>query len=236
MTTKALLLAGGRGERLRPITASTPKCLVPIGGRTLLDYWVAALLDAGVREAVINTHHLANQVRCKLERINATTALRLSESYEGELLGSAGTLSRNRRLADGAREILVIYADNLSDVRLSELLAFHRTHELGVSMLLFRARQPRACGIASLDADGTIVDFVEKPAQPKSNLANAGIYVLSPEAYREVADYGAFDIGADVLPRLIGRMKGYLHRGYHLDIGTHEALAHAQADFGGERA
>ncbi|HKY36119.1 MAG TPA: nucleotidyltransferase family protein [Polyangiaceae bacterium] len=235
MTSKALLLAGGRGERLRPITSSTPKCLVPIGGRTLLDYWVAALLDAGVREAVINTHHLADQVRRKLERVNATTSLRLHESYEGELLGSAGTLTHNRQLADGASEILVICADNLSDVRLEELLAFHRAHELSMSMLLFRANRPQACGIASLDATGTIVEFVEKPAQPKSNLANAGIYVMNPDLYREVADYGAFDIGADVLPRLLGRMKGYLHSGYHIDIGTHEALARARTDFASAR-
>jgi mannose-1-phosphate guanylyltransferase len=230
MTTKALLLAGGRGERLRPLTTTTPKCLVPIGGRALLHYWVRALLDAGVSEAVINTHHLAEQVRRELEHINATTALRLRESYEAELLGSAGTLRHNRPLADGASEILIIYADNLSNVSLTELLAFHRAHELGTTMLLFRASVPQACGIAELDAAGTVVGFVEKPAQPKSNLANAGVYVMSPDAYREVADYEAFDLGSDVLPMLVGRMKGYLHRGYHLDIGTHEALARARKD------
>jgi NDP-sugar pyrophosphorylase family protein len=231
MTTKALLLAGGRGERLLPLTSSTPKCLVPIAGRPLLEYWVAALLDAGVRDAVINTHHLAERVRLELEQINARTRLRLRESYEPALLGSAGTLAQQRELADGAAELLIIYADNLSDVRLAELLEFHRSHELEMTMLLFHAPRPEACGIATLAPDGTIVSFIEKPAQPQSNLANAGVYVMSPDLYREVAGYGAFDLAAQVLPRLIGRMKGYVHAGYHLDIGTHEALARARADF-----
>jgi NDP-sugar pyrophosphorylase family protein len=233
MTTKALLLAGGRGERLLPVTISTPKCLVPIAGRPLLEYWVAALLDAGIREAVINTHHLAERVRLELEQINARSSLRLRESYEHSLLGSAGTLAQQRELADGATEILIIYADNLSDVRLAELLEFHRSHELPMTMLLFHAPRPEACGIATLAADDTVVAFTEKPALPQSNLANAGVYVMSSDLYREVAGYGAFDLGAQVLPRLVGRMKGYVHTGYHLDIGTHEALARARADFAG---
>ena len=235
MPVKALLLAGGLGQRLRPLTSTTPKCLVPVGERPLLHYWVAALVAAGVREATINTHHLAAQVRREIRRVNATSSLRLSESYEPELLGSAGTLTHNRRLAEGADAILVIYTDNLSDVSLVELLRFHHDHGLGLSLLLFRAPRPEACGIATLDADGTVVEFVEKPRVPTSSLANAGVYVFSPELYRQVADRGVFDIGADVLPQLVGQMKGYEHGGYHLDIGTHEALARARRDVAGLR-
>ncbi len=231
--TKALLLAGGRGERLLPLTATTPKCLLPIGQHTLLDYWVAALVHAGVREAVINTHHLAEQVRDKIRQLNRTTPLNLRESYEPRLLGSAGTVASNRHLANDADDVILIYTDNLSDLSVADLLDFHRGHHLGRTMLLFRATRPEACGIAGLDASGTVVEFEEKPKAPKSDLANAGIYVWSAEAYREVADLHAFDIGADVLPRLVGKIRGYAHPGYHLDIGTHDALARARAEIAG---
>jgi D-glycero-D-manno-heptose 1,7-bisphosphate phosphatase len=97
-------------------------------------------------------------------------------------------------------------------------------------MLTFHAPDPRACGIAELDAQGRIVAFVEKPPEPRSNLANAGVYVLSAEAYREIAGQGAFDLGFEVLPRFIGRMRGWAWPGYHRDIGTPEALLRARID------
>lgn len=230
MKVKALLLAGGLGERLRPLTATVPKCLVPIGGKPLLDYWVEALVAAGIHEAVINTHHLAEQVRSRIERINTESTLRVTESHEPHLLGSAGTLTRHRNLADDADAILVVYTDNLSDVSLRQFVSFHGSHELGASLLLFRAPCPAACGIVALDSEHTVVSFVEKPRSPSSNLASAGLYLFRPELFRRVADFGAFDLGADVLPKLVGRMKGQVHDGYHLDIGTPQALARANAD------
>ena len=119
---------------------------------------------------------------------------------------------------------MIIYADNFSDIDLRPLLAFHRTHGDPFTMVLFRAPDPRACGIAELDAAGRIVSFVEKPEQPASDLANAGLYVVDAEAYREIAAMRAFDLGFEVLPRFVGRMRGWVWGGYHLDIGTHEAL------------
>ena len=97
-------------------------------------------------------------------------------------------------------------------------------------MLLFRAPDPRACGIAELDEAGRVVSFVEKPREPRSNLANAGVYIASADAYREMAAMRAFDLGFEVLPRFVGRMRGWVWDGYHLDIGTHEALEKARRD------
>jgi NDP-sugar pyrophosphorylase family protein len=126
--------------------------------------------------------------------------------------------------------VLVIYADNLSTIDLSALLAFHRAHEDPLTMALFHAPNPRACGIATLDDAGRITAFTEKPENPASDLANAGLYVLDAAAWREIADMGAFDFGFDVLPRFVGRMRGFVHAGYHRDIGTPESLAQADAD------
>lgn len=227
--TKAVLLAGGLGTRLRPLTDSVPKCLVPIAGRPLLDYWFDALEKAGVRDVLINTHHLPGAVRGYTHEKGADP-FSIAEAFEPVLLGSAGTIHANRAWADDADDVLIVYADNLSTVDLSAFLSYHRSHGDPLTMLLFRAPNPRAAGIAELDADSRIVSFTEKPQQPKGDLANAGVYAVKAEAYREIADMGAFDIGFDVLPRFVGRMRGMEFTGYHRDIGTFEALAEAERE------
>lgn len=227
--TKALLLAGGLGTRLKPLTDTVPKCLVELGGRSLLDFWFDALAAAGVRDVLINTHHLPDPVRDFLARKNAQ-GFRAAEAYEPTLLGSAGTIAAAPAFTDGADDVIIIYADNLSDVDLGALVETHRREGQPMTMLLFRTPRPSASGIAALDARGTVVEFVEKPAQPKSDLANAGVYVVTAQAWREIAAMRAFDIGFEVLPRFVGRMHGHLHPGYHRDIGTLDALEAARAD------
>lgn len=232
MTTKALLLAGGLGTRLRPLTETVPKCLIKVGGRPMLDYWIDALDGAGITEALINTHHLPDPVRRHINQVNRTRNLTLTEAFEPELLGSAGTVSANHDWANDANDILVIYADNLSDIDLHAFVAFHRAHDDPMSMALFHTPYPSKCGIATLDDQNRVTEFVEKPDQPKSDLANAGLYVLDADAWREIADMGAFDFGFDVIPAFVGRMHGYRHAGYHRDIGTHDSLAQAEQDVG----
>lgn len=225
---RALLLAGGLGTRLRPITDVTPKCLVDIAGRPLLDYWFDALDAAGIRDVLINTHHLPDPVREFLAARNQR-GFRAIETYEPQLLGSAGTIAANRDWATDADNVVIIYADNLSDLDIAALLAAHRSHGDPLTMLLFHAPNPRACGIAELDGESRVVAFEEKPLEPRSDLANAGVYAVTAAAWREIADMKAFDLGFEVLPRFIGRMRGYVHGGYHRDIGDLAALRAAQA-------
>jgi D,D-heptose 1,7-bisphosphate phosphatase len=227
---RGLLLAAGVGSRLRPLTDTVPKCLVPIADWTPLDLWVDRLADAGVREARINTHSLAEVVRAHIDQVNKSGRLKLSEAYEPALLGSAGTIAANADLADETDEVFIVYADNISDINLRPLIAFHRHHGDPLTMVLFRAPEPRACGIAEMDAACCVTSFVEKPDQPASDLANAGLYVASKAAYREIAGMRAFDIARDVLPRFLGRMRGWVWGGYYLDIGTPEALERARLD------
>ncbi len=227
---KAVLLAAGLGTRLRPLTDTTPKCLVPIADRPLLDYWFDGLGTAGVRDVLLNTHHLPEQVRSYIEKINAADRFHVTEAYEPKLLGSAGTIHANAAWMDDADDGLIIYADNLSSVDLRGLLTFHRSHDDPFTMLLFHTQYPSLCGIAELDAQGRVVEFVEKPEQPRSDLANAGVYVVSRQAYREIAAMDGFDLGFDVLPGFVGRMRGWAFDGYHRDIGSYEALERARED------
>lgn len=227
---KALLLAAGLGTRLRPLTDRIPKCLVPIAGRPLLDYWFDRLAEAGIRDVRINTHYLREQVVGYIRGVSAGGAFRVTEAYEPALLGSAGTIHANRGFVADGEDCLIIYADNLSDVDLAALLSFHRSHGDPLTMMLFRAPNPEQCGIVELDSSSRVVSFEEKPVLPRGDLANAGVYIATADAYREIADMGAKDLGFDVLPAFVGRMRGWVWHGYHLDIGTPAALSRARHD------
>lgn len=233
---RALVLAAGLGTRLRPLTDRIPKCLVPVAGRPLLDYWQEAFERDGIREARINVHAHAAQVRDWIEKRNAQGSVAWTIFEEPELLGSGGTLRSNLDWLEASDDgvFLVVYADNVSAIDFRALLAAHARRRAEFTMALFRAPDPRACGIATLDAEGRVAHFVEKPAQPTSSLANAGIYAVSRGALSGVLEgagrSGVLDLGHDVLPRLAGRMHGFEIAGYHRDVGTPEALAAIERD------
>ena len=227
---KAFLLAAGLGSRLKPHTDSTPKCLLPFGGRPLLDFWLELLAEVKCVEARANTHAHVDKMRAFLSSAFPAGYPAVSESFEPILLGSGGTIAANAQFADDADEIFIIYADQLSTVDLQAMLAFHRQHGDPFTMLLYRVPNPRECGIVELDAQQRVIGFVEKPRQPKSDLANGGVYIVSREAYGEIAAANGFDLAFDVLPRFVGRMRGWMWDGFHCDIGTHAALHKAQTE------
>ena len=227
---KVLLLTAGKATRLRPLTDAIPKCLVPIAGRPLLDYWLYQFALVGVREILVNTHHLREQVGTYINAVNNQGRFRMIEAYEPKLLGSAGTIHANRDFVHYNEDCFIVYGDNLSDVDLNALLCVHRSFGAPITMTLFHASHPKQCGIASINGNGIITEFVEKPRRPKNNLANAGIYAVSGEAYHEIADMSAFDLAQDVLPKFVGRMRGWVWDGYHRDIGTPDSLAQARRD------
>ena len=157
----AVILAAGLGTRLRPLTDRVPKCLVPIAGRPLLDYWFDRLEEAGIRDVLINTHHHADQIKAHVARVSARGPFSVVTTHEPKLLGSAGTVTANRDFVQSSADCLIIYADNLSDVDLVALVAAHRSHDDPITMTLFHAPRPEQCGIAELDGSGRIRGFVE---------------------------------------------------------------------------
>lgn len=227
---KAVLLAAGLGTRLRPLTDSVPKCLVPIGERTLLDVWLDALGDLGVDEVLVNTHHLAPQVQAHVAGLHGGPPVRLL--HEETLRGSAGTLRAARGLLADDPWFLAVNADNLTDYDLGALVAAHEARGDGVlaTLTAFRAPRPSACGILEVDDAGRLVGFEEKPARPRSDLANAGLYAFSREILDLVDGPDPCDIGTHLLPRLVGRAQVVsVGDAYLRDIGTLEALAEARA-------
>jgi mannose-1-phosphate guanylyltransferase len=226
---KAFLLAAGIGSRLRPITDTVPKCMVPIDGQPMLEIWLGAFARAGVDEVLVNLHHLPGVVRHHLEARAGAPAVRTF--FEPELLGSAGTLAANRDWVNGEEMFLVCYADNLTDFDLSTLVKAHQEHSAIATLTVFHSERPSAGGVMELDASGTVVGFEEKPANPVSDLVNAGMYAFRPDVLDELAGPQPCDIGYDLLPRLVGRARALPVEGYFRDIGTIEAYEQAQREW-----
>jgi mannose-1-phosphate guanylyltransferase len=202
---------------------------VPINGVPLLGIWLDRCAQEGIDEVFLNVSHHADRVRAFLADRPGPPHVELL--VETEPRGTAGTISANRWFVDGEESFWVIYADNLTDLSLRSMLATHRGHEGVLTMALFRAPNPVAAGIVEMLPDGRIISFEEKPKQPRSDLANAGIYLARSSLVGELppAAERIVDFGFDVLPRLTGRMYGHVIDGFFADIGTPAALAHASA-------
>jgi mannose-1-phosphate guanylyltransferase len=229
---RALLLAAGIGTRLQPLTNTVPKCLVPIQGRPLLDYWLNLLFDGGIERVLINTHWLADQVLSHIE--HSPWRSRVDLVYEPKLLGTGGTLLANRDWF-GTEPILVGHADNLTDFDVAGLIATHRSRLSGcaMTMLAFRTDDPSSCGILELDARNIVIAFHEKVANPPGNLANAAVYILEPEVIAAALSLGKaeVDLSMELIPRFIGRILCVETKGYHRDMGNPESLRRANSEY-----
>jgi mannose-1-phosphate guanylyltransferase len=226
---KAFLLAAGVGSRLRPITDATPKCMLVIDDRPLLDIWLDTFDRAGIDEVLINLHHLPDAVRRHVAARPGPPAVRTV--FEPELLGSAGTLAANRQWVDAEEMFLACYADNLTDFDLQSLIDVHRGGGVIATLAVFHSERPSAGGVVELDSMGTIVSFEEKPSEPVSDLTNAGMYAFHPCVLDEIGGTPPLDIGYDLLPRLVGRAKAMLVNGYFRDVGTVDAYRRAREEW-----
>jgi mannose-1-phosphate guanylyltransferase len=227
---RALLLAAGRGTRLRPLTDTIPKCLVPIRGVPLLGLWLDRLFEAGVERAVVNTHYLPEPVRAFVAASRWRERIELF--HEDTLLGTGGTMRAVRdRLGEAP---LVAHADNLTEIDVQAFARAHAQRPAGteLTMALFETDAPQTCGIVELDAQQRVVRFHEKVPNPPGNLANAAVYVAGPEVFRRIEALGkpVVDLSTEILPGMMGRIYTYRLTGYHRDIGSPAALAAAERD------
>lgn len=228
---QALLLAAGFGTRLRPLTDAWPKCLMPIGGKALLEYWLEALWTVGIAEVVVNSHYRADAVEAFLARPRFSCWV--NHVHEPKLLGTAGTLrAQAARFQDGVT--LVIHADNWCLANLAAFLQYHQVSRpagCSITMMTFDAELPEACGIVETDERGVVRAFYEKVANPPGRCANGAVYLLEPEvvdwvgAHPEVTDFST-----EVLPAWLGRIATWHSDGIHRDIGSISALLKARQD------
>ncbi|QQS34657.1 MAG: nucleotidyltransferase family protein [Ignavibacteriales bacterium] len=226
---KAFLLAAGLGTRLKPITDEIPKCLVNICGTPLLGWWIKLFEHHNIDDVLINLHHLPEKV---VEYIKTQkTKVNFHFFYEEKLLGSAGTLRENKNFVAGEECFFICYADNLTNYNLKNFLSFHKEIPAHFSMALFNSDNPTSKGIAVLDEQNRIIEFEEKPARPKSNIANAGMYISSPVILEKIPVKEIADIGFDLLPLLKSEMYGWQTEDYLIDIGTPSDMIKAEKEW-----
>ena len=228
---KALLLAAGLGTRLSPLTDNWPKCLMPIGDRPLLEYWLETLYSTNVSEVLVNLHHHFEIVQGFLNRPRFKNWV--SSVYEETLLGTAGTLKANREYFQDCTTLLV-HADNWCQCDFTNFLNYHRKHRpkhCSITMMTFESPTPETCGIVETDTAGVVFAFHEKTKNPPVNRANGAVYLLEPEALMWINEHpNISDFSTEVLPHFIGKIATWDNYGIHRDIGALPMLQRAQND------
>jgi mannose-1-phosphate guanylyltransferase len=224
---KAFLLAAGHGTRLRPLTDTVPKCLLPIRGTPMLEIWLQLCQRFSITEVLLNLHSHAALVRDFLStRSNPHLEVNLVE--ESVLLGSAGTLRANRNWVGNDECFWIFYADVLASPDLAGMLRFHRECNPIATLGVYEVPDPSRCGIVTVASDGRVKKFVEKPTQPDGNLAFSGLMIGTPSLLDAIPLRSPVDIGFHLLPQLADRMIAYRLSDYVLDIGTHDNYQLAQ--------
>jgi mannose-1-phosphate guanylyltransferase len=230
---RAILLAAGLGTRLRPLTDHLPKCMVPVNGRPLLQYWLDALFDAGIEAVLVNLHHRSELVEAFLNAHPQRERIKLVR--EERLLGTGGTLLENRDFGCGG-SLMLIHGDNLCGADLRLFISTHmaRKATLPVTMMTFVTDRPKECGVVVADTAGVVREFHEKAAHPPGNLASAAVFILEPSVYIDHPEAAeGFDFSRDVLPGYVGRIGVFHNDRYHRDLGNVQAWLSAQTDWNG---
>jgi len=224
-------LAAGLGTRLSPLTDDWPKCLMPIGERPLLEYWLETLYSTGVREVLVNLHHHSEKVQEFLNRTRFKDWVR--SVFEEKLLGTAGTLKANKEYFKDCTTLLV-HADNWCQCDFTDFLNYHRNHRprhCSITMMTFDSPTPETCGIVETGAEGIVNTFHEKSNNPPGNQANGAVYILEPEVLKWIDNNPEVsDFSTELLPHFMGRIATWNNHGIHRDIGALPMLKLAQFD------
>ncbi|TSC77118.1 MAG: mannose-1-phosphate guanylyltransferase [Parcubacteria group bacterium Gr01-1014_31] len=228
-----IILAGGKGERLRPLTDHMPKVLIPVQGKALLEHVIELLKAAGVDEVVLSTGHMGDKVREHFA--NRDVGVKLSFLHETTPRGTAGPLLMLREAGRiPADDFYLINGDNLFSTDLRAMMACHRAHGGAATIGLHQVDDPSAYGVVRLEGD-RIVEFVEKPArgQAPSTLINSGYAILSPAAFAYVPSKSVVMNEYDVYPALAkaGLLYGHRGEGQWFDTGTAERYLQVQREW-----
>lgn len=229
---KAVVMAGGEGSRLRPLTIGRPKPMVPIVNRPVMEHILLLLKRHGITEIVVTVQYLARVIQDYFDD-GAALGIRLHYSVEDVPLGTAGSVKLAEHLLN--ETFLVISGDALTDFDLQAIIDFHRARKSIATITLTRVPEPLEYGVVVTDGDGRIRRFLEKPSWSEviSDTINTGIYVLEPEVLQRCPSGQPYDFSHDLFPGLLADDKpmfGYVAEGYWTDVGTIPEYARASFD------
>jgi mannose-1-phosphate guanylyltransferase len=229
---QALILAGGKGTRLRPLTMHTPKPIVPIANSPFLLYQLELLKRADVRDVILSLSYQPQKIEHKLGD-GTDHNVRISYTVEASPLGTAGAYRNAAGLID--RTTVVLNGDVLTDIDMNAVIKFHRDRQATATIVLTPVPNPTAYGLVETAPDGRVLRFLEKPSPEEvtCDTINAGIYILEPKVLECVPENEPFMFEYGVFPRLLElgeRFYAYTWRGYWRDIGTSASYLAANMD------
>ncbi|MBI3647890.1 MAG: NDP-sugar synthase [Actinobacteria bacterium] len=228
---KAVVLVGGEGTRLRPLTETTPKPLVPLMDRASLDFVLDHLATHGVLQVVLSSPHLESTFHPFIEARHGRPEI--AWVTESEPLGTGGAIVNALDRLTPGEPFFALNGDILTDLDLTAMLAFHRERGAVATIALHRVSDARPFGLVPTEADGRVREFLEKPSDPVPGDINAGTYVLEPEALAGWKPGVNVSIERDIFPAVIASGRpvfGFVSEAYWLDLGTPEKYLQAHFD------
>ena len=228
----AVVMAGGEGNRLRPLTTTVPKPMVPVVNKPIIGHIFNLLRKNNIGDAVVTLCYLTDFIKDYLEN-GAPSGVKVSYSMEDRPLGTAGSVKKVESHLD--KTFVVLSGDLLTDIELSEIVKFHKEKGGSATIALTRVPNPVEYGIVTTDSEGRIASFLEKPewGQVFTDTVNAGIYVLEPEVLKYIPEDKQFDFSKDLFPTLTREKEqiyGCIADGYWSDIGNIEQYQQANYD------
>lgn len=230
---KSIILVGGKGTRLRPLTYETPKQMLPIVGVPMIERVFKSLSMHGVTDAVLSLGYLPDQF-IQAYPTNEIAGVRVTYAVEPEPLDTAGAIRYAARSAGIDETFLVVNGDVLTDLDVTQLLDFHRSHGAEATIALHPVPDPSLFGVVPTSSDGRVLAFVEKPARgaAPTNMINAGTYVLEPRVLERIPVTGRASVERDTFPALALAATLYAmpDAAYWIDTGTPQAYLRANCD------
>ena len=233
-----ILLVGGFGTRLKPLTNQTPKPMLPVGGLPVTEHQLLAAKKAGITTVILATSYLS-EVFIPYFGDGSKWGMQLKYAVEKEPLGTGGAIRNAAELIDleaakAAHEEFVIFnGDVLSHHSIAAQLDFHRKHQANVTLHLISVEDARAFGCVPTDKDGRVTAFLEKMDNPVTNAINAGCYIFSPTVIADIPLNKVVSVERETFPNLVSSGRpvfGYNEQSYWLDIGTPAALFKGSRD------
>ena len=227
-----ILLVGGLGTRLMPLTRHTPKPMLPVAGLPVTEHQLAMAKNAGITTVVLATSYLS-EVFVPYFGDGSKFGMKLLYAVEREPLGTGGAIRNAADLLGRDESIVIFNGDVLSSHNLRGQIQFHEENDADATLHLTQVEDARAYGCVPTDSNKRVTAFLEKMENPPTNTINAGCYVFSPSVIDEIAPHTVVSIERETFPHLVSsgkRVFGYLDQSYWLDIGTPKALMQGSRD------
>lgn len=217
---KALILVGGFGTRLRPLTLSVPKPIVEFANKAMILHQIEALCKIGVNEVILAVNYRPQLMSSYLQPYEAKLGIKISYSHETEPLGTAGPLALARELLDDGEPFFVLNSDVICEFPFSDLLAFHKAHGAEGTIMVTKVEEPSKYGVVVSQEDGKILKFVEKPQVFVGNKINAGIYIFNPSILKRIEPKPT-SIEKEIFPKMAqeSQLFAMYLEGFWMDVG-----------------